>query len=101
MISMGRRKVKCFSASITTSYTNTMRGIVARNLFHIKVLYLLLKENMMRILYVNNMNQLAKSYGEDMAQRGHTVKVYQPSLAGAAAPLPIKLAMLPGRIYEM
>ena len=55
----------------------------------------------MRILYINNINQVAKSYGEDMAQRGHTVKVYQPSLAGGAAPLPIKLAMLPGRIFNL
>lgn len=55
----------------------------------------------MRILYVNNMNQLAKTYGKALVQRGHSVKVYEPSFVGASAPLPIKLAMMLVRILTM
>src|SRR5260370_38629321 len=55
----------------------------------------------MRILYVNNLNRVAETFGKDLAQRGHSVRVYEPSLAGGSAPLPLKLAMMPRRILDM
>jgi glycosyltransferase involved in cell wall biosynthesis len=55
----------------------------------------------MRILYVNNLNRVAETFGKDLAQRGHSVRVYEPSLAGGSAPLPLKLAMMPGRVLDM
>ncbi len=55
----------------------------------------------MRILYVNNINEVAKMYGNGLTERNHTVTLYEPSLAGGLAPLPIKLAMMPGRILNM
>lgn len=57
--------------------------------------------NIMRILQVNNINQLAQIYKNDLTQRGHSVAVYEPSLVGGLAPLPVKLAMLPWRILGM
>jgi glycosyltransferase involved in cell wall biosynthesis len=55
----------------------------------------------MRILYINNLNQVAEVYGEEMTRRGHSVRVYEPSLTGGSALLPLKLAMMPGRIFKM
>ncbi len=55
----------------------------------------------MRILYVHNINQVAETYGGDLAQLGHSVKVYEPSLVGGGALLPVKLAMMPGRIFDL
>jgi len=55
----------------------------------------------MRILYINNLNRVAETFGKDLAQRGHSVRVYEPSLTGGSAPLPLKLAMMPGRILDM
>jgi glycosyltransferase involved in cell wall biosynthesis len=55
----------------------------------------------MRILYVHNINQVAETYGADLTRRGHFVKVYEPSLVGGSAPLPIKLAMMPGRVLGL
>ena len=49
----------------------------------------------MRILYVHNINQVAETYGADLTRRGQFVKVYEPSLVGGSAPLPIKLALMP------
>jgi glycosyltransferase involved in cell wall biosynthesis len=54
-----------------------------------------------RILYVHNMNQVAETFGNDLARRGHSVRVYEPNLAGGSAPIPLKLAMMPGRIFKM
>src|SRR6266487_6465810 len=58
-------------------------------------------ENIMRILNVNNVNQVAELFGSDLTRRGHSVTLYEPSLVGGLAPLPIKLAMMPGRILDM
>ncbi len=55
----------------------------------------------MRILYVHNMNQMAGTFGEDLTRRGHSVQVYEPRLASGFAPLPLNLALMPGRILEM
>jgi glycosyltransferase involved in cell wall biosynthesis len=55
----------------------------------------------MRILTVNNINQVAEICKRDLTRRGHSVTLYEPSLVGGLAPLPIKLAMMPGRILDM
>jgi glycosyltransferase involved in cell wall biosynthesis len=55
----------------------------------------------MRILHVNNINQVAKIYASELTRRGHIVSVYEPSLSGGSAALPIKLAMMPGRILDL
>jgi glycosyltransferase involved in cell wall biosynthesis len=55
----------------------------------------------MRILHVNNMNQVAQIYGSGLSQRGHAVTIYEPSFVGAHAPLPLKLAMMPWRVLDM
>jgi len=55
----------------------------------------------MRILYVHGINQVAKIYGNALRKRGHSVSLYEPSLAGGHAHLPIKLAMIPGRVLDM
>ncbi|MDQ2715861.1 MAG: glycosyltransferase family 4 protein [Chloroflexota bacterium] len=59
------------------------------------------KGNLLRILYIHNLNQTARTFGQNLARRGHTVTIYEPSLKGGSAPLPLKLAMLPGRILDM
>ncbi|MEO6890426.1 MAG: glycosyltransferase family 4 protein [Ktedonobacteraceae bacterium] len=59
------------------------------------------KENLLRILYIHNLNQAARTFGKELARRGHTVTIYEPSLKGGSAPLPLKLAMMPGRILDM
>lgn len=55
----------------------------------------------MRILQVNQINQVAHAYREDLMQRGHYVEVYESSLVGGLAPLPVKMACLPWRILDM
>lgn len=55
----------------------------------------------MRILSVYNLNQVASLYGGELARRGHVVGHFEPSLAGAGAPLALKLARMPGRILDL
>ena len=55
----------------------------------------------MRILYVRNLNQVASIEGDELARRGHSVRVYEPNLAGKDASLPIKLVMMPGRVLSL
>lgn len=55
----------------------------------------------MRILYVHNINQVAEVYTRELHRRGHFTELYEPSLSGASAPLPIKFAMMPERIFDM
>jgi glycosyltransferase involved in cell wall biosynthesis len=55
----------------------------------------------MRILYVNNINQVAKIYASGLMRRGHIVTVYEPNLAGGLASLPVKFAMMPRRILDL
>jgi len=55
----------------------------------------------MRILHVNNINQVARIYADELAIRGHTVAVYEPSLRGGFAPLPVKLTLMPERIFDL
>src|SRR5450755_2622883 len=59
-----------------------------------------MKGNSMRILHVNNLNQVAKIYESELTRRGHSVEVYEPSFSGGLSPLPIKLALMPGRILH-
>lgn len=56
---------------------------------------------MMRILYIHNINQVARSYSQDLMQRGHYVEVYEPKLVGGSAPMPIKMALMPCRVLDM
>lgn len=55
----------------------------------------------MRILYVHNINNIAQTYANELAQRGHTITLYEPDLGGSNAPRPIKLAMMPRRLFGM
>jgi glycosyltransferase involved in cell wall biosynthesis len=55
----------------------------------------------MRVLSVNNINEVAGVYGKGLQERNHRVTLYQPSLVGGSAALPVKLAMLPERIFDM
>ena len=55
----------------------------------------------MRILNVNNINQVAEICGDDLMRRGHTVKLYEPTLVGGLAPLPVKAALMPRRLLDM
>ena len=55
----------------------------------------------MRILQVHQINQVAYTYGEDLERRGHYVEVYEPSLVGGLAPLPVKMAFMPWRVLDM
>lgn len=55
----------------------------------------------MRILYVNNINQVAEVYTHELHRRGHCTELFQPSLIGGFAPLPIKLALMPVRVIDM
>lgn len=55
----------------------------------------------MHILHVHPINQVAQNYMRGLAELGHTGSLYEPSLAGGGAALPIKLAMMPGRILHL
>ena len=55
----------------------------------------------MRILHVYPINQLAQNYMRGLAELGHTGTLYEPNLAGGDAPMPIKLAMMPSRIFHL
>jgi len=55
----------------------------------------------MRILYINNINQVAQTDKSELSRHEHTITLYEPSLRGGHAPLPIKLAMMPKRILNL
>lgn len=55
----------------------------------------------MRILYVNNINQVAEDYGRALMRRHHAVTVYEPTMIGGFAPPLIKLALMPRRIFDL
>jgi len=55
----------------------------------------------MRILQMNNINEIASIYANDLVRRGHAVTVYEPNLRGGLAPLPVKLALMPERIFGL
>lgn len=55
----------------------------------------------MRILYIHGINQVAETYGKYLASRGHFFSLYEPKLSGGAGPLPIKLALMPGRLFDL
>src|SRR5258708_33276526 len=60
-----------------------------------------MKGTRMRILYIHNINQVAQTYGEDLVRRGHSVSIFEPSLIGASAPLPLKVALMPQRLFNL
>lgn len=55
----------------------------------------------MRILSIYNLNQVARTYQEDLMRLGHSVDIFEPSLAGAAAARPVKLAMMTTRLLNL
>ncbi len=55
----------------------------------------------MRILYIYNINQVAGTYGAQLASHGYSVKIFEPSLVGGSASLPVKLANMPGRVWSL
>ncbi len=55
----------------------------------------------MRIIYIRNLNQVAKTYGEELARRGHYIKLYEPNLLGNESSPPAKLLKMPGRIFSL
>ncbi len=55
----------------------------------------------MRILYVHGINQVAETYGKYFASHGHFFSLYEPKLTGGNSPLPIKLASMPGRLFDL
>lgn len=55
----------------------------------------------MRILQVLNINYIAKIHANELVRRGHTVAIYEPSLRGSSALLPVKLALIPGRVLDL
>src|SRR5258708_12245021 len=60
-----------------------------------------MKGTRMRILYIHNINQVAQTYGEDLVRRGHSVSIFEPSLIGTSAPLPLKVALMPKRLFNL
>jgi glycosyltransferase involved in cell wall biosynthesis len=58
-------------------------------------------EKPLRILYVNNINQVAEVFAHELQRRGHSTELFQPSLLGGFAPMPIKLALMPMRVLDM
>lgn len=55
----------------------------------------------MRILQVNQINEVAETFGKELMRRGHVVSLYKPNLEGGLAPLPIKLSKMPRRLLDL
>ncbi len=55
----------------------------------------------MRILQVQDINQVANLYSRALVERGHIASIYQPNVAGGNSPLAFKLAMMPGRVFSL
>ena len=55
----------------------------------------------MRILYIYNINQVAQMYANKLACDGYSVQVFEPSLAGGSASLPVKLSKMPSRVLDL
>jgi glycosyltransferase involved in cell wall biosynthesis len=55
----------------------------------------------MRILQIETVNGVGRTYATGLERRGHVSLVFEPSLAGAGAPLPLKLLRMPGRLLNM
>lgn len=55
----------------------------------------------MRILHVETINRVARTYVPALDRRGLVSTIYEPSLQGAGRPLPIKLAMMPARVLDL
>ncbi|MGH2502383.1 MAG: glycosyltransferase, partial [Ktedonobacterales bacterium] len=55
----------------------------------------------MRIIHINTINQVATMHARGLDALGYTSTVYQPSVVGGFAPLPIKLALMPWRALDL
>ncbi len=55
----------------------------------------------MRILHVETINQVGHTYALGLERRGHSSLFFEPSLRGGTAPMPLKLAYMPGRMLHM
>jgi len=55
----------------------------------------------LRIVQVNDINQVGGAHAAGLRALGHHVDVWQPSLAGAGGPLVVKLAAMPGRVLDL
>jgi glycosyltransferase involved in cell wall biosynthesis len=55
----------------------------------------------MRILHIYDLNQVARIYAGPLEDRGHTIQIYQPSLIAGNAALPLKLAAIPWRVFDL
>ncbi len=55
----------------------------------------------MRILYVHGINQVAETYGKYFASQGHLIHLYEPDLSGGNSILPLKLALMPARLFDL
>src|SRR5579859_7817817 len=59
------------------------------------------QEDSMRILHVETINQVGHTYAIGLERRGHSSLFFEPSLRGGTAPMPLKLAYMPGRMFHM
>lgn len=55
----------------------------------------------MRILSIYNINQVARTYQEDLVRLGHSVDIFEPSLVGASAARPVKLVLMTRRLLNL
>lgn len=55
----------------------------------------------MRILYVHNINHVAETYATELVHNDHSIQLYEPDLRGGNACLPLKLMLLPRRIFSL
>ena len=55
----------------------------------------------MRILHVETINNVAHGYAVGLARRGHVSTFFEPSLRGGAASRLVKLAHMPGRVWDL
>lgn len=55
----------------------------------------------MRVLHVETINRVAHTYASGLDRLGITSLFFEPSLAGAGRPLPLKLLYMPGRLLHL
>ncbi len=55
----------------------------------------------MRILQVNDINEVGENFSKELIKRGHAISFYKPDREGGFAPLPIKLALMPKRLFDL
>lgn len=55
----------------------------------------------MRILHIHTINRVANLYAGALAALGYQSTINQPSMIGAGSVLPIKLALMPARVFDL